>query len=295
MLKKFVRTMAYIGGIVTGFYLFASAPGIHKKTKWQHLTGWDYAHRGLYDNEHGIPENSMAAFRRAVDKGYGIELDVHLTADNQLVVFHDDTLTRMCGMNKKISSFLYSDLMQLRLLGTEEGIPLFKDVLELIDGKVPLIIELKVDGSNQNLLCPLVWQLLSRYKGDYCIESFHPFVLQWFKRHEPQVVRGQLSCNFFKENPHCDIVLFLMSNLMTNFFTHPDFIAYKYLDLDNPAVIYNRKLFHIMTVVWTIPGKPTYDRFKNKVDVMIFEGFEPYRVDKSSERASEMNKSFASC
>lgn len=275
MLKKFVRTMAYIGGIVTGFYLFASAPGIHKKTKWQHLTGWDYAHRGLYDNEHGIPENSMAAFRRAVDKGYGIELDVHLTADNQLVVFHDDTLIRMCGMNKKISSFLYSDLMQLRLLGTEEGIPLFKDVLELIDGKVPLIIELKVDGSNQNLLCPLVWQLLSRYKGDYCIESFHPFVLQWFKRHEPQVVRGQLSCNFFKENPHCDIVLFLMSNLMTNFFTHPDFIAYKYLDLDNPAVIYNRKLFHIMTVVWTIPGKPTYDRFKNKVDVMIFEGFEP--------------------
>ena len=275
MLKKFARTMAYIGGIVTGFYLFASAPGIHKKTKWQHLTGWDYPHRGLYDNEHGIPENSIAAFRRAVDKGYGIELDVHLTADNQLVVFHDDTLTRMCGMNKKISSFLYSDLMQLRLLGTEEGIPLFKDVLELIDGKVPLIIELKVDGSNQNLLCPLVWQLLSRYKGDYCIESFHPFVLQWFKRHEPQVVRGQLSCNFFKENPHCDIVLFLMSNLMTNFFTHPDFIAYKYLDLDNPAVIYNRKLFHIMTVVWTIPGKPTYDRFKNKVDAMIFEGFEP--------------------
>lgn len=275
MLKKFARTMAYIGGIATGFYLFASAPGIHKKTKWQHLTGWDYAHRGLYDNEHGIPENSMAAFRRAVDKGYGIELDVHLTADNQLVVFHDDTLTRMCGMNKKISSFLYSDLMQLRLLGTEEGIPLFKDVLELIDGKVPLIIELKVDGSNQNLLCPLVWQLLSRYKGDYCIESFHPFVLQWFKRHEPQVVRGQLSCNFFKENPHCDVALFLMSNLMTNFFTHPDFIAYKYLDLDNPAVIYNRKLFHIMTVVWTIPGKPTYDRFKNKVDAMIFEGFEP--------------------
>ena len=275
MLKKFARTMAYIGGIVTGFYLFASAPGIHKKTKWQHLTGWDYAHRGLYDNEHGIPENSIAAFRRAVDKGYGIELDVHLTADNQLVVFHDDTLTRMCGMNKKISSFLYSDLMQLRLLGTEEGIPLFKDVLELIDGKVPLIIELKVDGSNQNLLCPLVWQLLSRYKGDYCIESFHPFVLQWIKRHEPQVVRGQLSCNFFKENPHCDIVLFLMSNLMTNFFTHPDFIAYKYLDLDNLAVIYNRKLFHIMTVVWTIPGKPTYDRFKNKVDAMIFEGFEP--------------------
>lgn len=275
MLKKIARTMAYIGSIITGFYLFTSAPGFHKREKWQHLTGWDYAHRGLHDNEHGIPENSMAAFQRAVDKGYGIELDVHLTADNQLVVFHDDTLTRMCGINKKISGFLYSYLQQLRLLGTGEGIPLFKDVLALVDGKVPLIIELKVDGSNQNLLCPLVWQLLSGYKGSYCIESFHPFVLQWFKRHQTQVVRGQLSCNFFKENPHCDIVLFLMSNLMTNFFTHPDFIAYKYLDLKNPAVIYNRKLFRIMTVVWTIPGKPTYDRFKGKVDAMIFEGFEP--------------------
>lgn len=88
---------------MTGFYFICKCARYSKKTKWQHLTGWDYAHRGLYDNEHGIPENSMAAFRRAVDKGYGIELDVHLTADNQLVVFHDDTLTRMCGMNKKIS------------------------------------------------------------------------------------------------------------------------------------------------------------------------------------------------
>ena len=130
-LKKIARTMAYIGSIITGFYLFASAPGFHKREKWQHLTGWDYAHRGLHDNEHGIPENSMAAFQRAVDKGYGIELDVHLTADNQLVVFHDDTLTRMCGINKKISGFLYSYLQQLRLLGTGEGIPLFKDVLAM--------------------------------------------------------------------------------------------------------------------------------------------------------------------
>ena len=78
MLKKIARTMAYIGSIITGFYLFTSAPGFHKREKWQHLTGWDYAHRGLHDNEHGIPENSMAAFQRAVDKGYGIELDVHI-------------------------------------------------------------------------------------------------------------------------------------------------------------------------------------------------------------------------
>lgn len=274
MFKKIARTTAYFGLVLTGFYIFTSAPGFHKRDKWQHLTGWDYAHRGLYNNT-DIPENSMTAFKKAIDKGYGIELDVHLTADNQLVVFHDDTLTRMCGINKKISKMPYSELAQYALLNSDEHIPLFRDVLALVNGQVPLIIELKVDEGNQNLLCPLVWQQLEKYSGSYCIESFHPFVLQWFRRHQPQVVRGQLSCNFFKENPHCDLVLYLMSNLMTNFFTHPDFIAYKYLDMDNPAFRFNQKIFHIMTVAWTIPNQPAYDHYKNQVDAIIFEGFEP--------------------
>lgn len=275
MFKKLARTAAYFSFILTGFYVFTSAPGFHRRDKWQFLTGWDYAHRGLYNNAKKIPENSITAFRRAVNHGYGIELDVHLTADNQLVVFHDDTLTRMCGINKKISRMPYSELSQYTLLDSDEHIPLFSQVLELIDGQVPLIIELKVDNGNQNLLCPLVWQQLKSYGGNYCIESFHPFVLQWFKRHQPQVVRGQLSCNFFKENPHCDLVLYLMSNLMTNFFTHPDFIAYKYLDMQNPAFKLNQKFFHIMTVAWTIPNQPAYDHYKEQVDAIIFEGFEP--------------------
>lgn len=272
--KKLARTTAYIVSIMTGFYIFSSAPGFHKREKWQHLIGWDYAHRGLYNNRN-IPENSIAAFKRAVDHGYGIELDVHLTVDNQLVVFHDDTLVRMCGVNKKISDMPLADIREYTLLDSEESIPLFSDVLKLVNGRVPLIIELKVDRSNQNLLCPLVWQLLKKYKGSYCIESFHPFALQWFKRHQPQVVRGQLSCNFFKESPHCDLVLLLMTHLMTNFFTHPDFIAYKYLDIDNMAFRINQKLFRIMTVVWTIKNQPAYELYKNKVDVIIFEGFEP--------------------
>lgn len=275
LLKKFARTTAYISVILTGFYLFTSAPGFHKKAKWQPLLGWDYAHRGLYNNKKQIPENSMAAFRNAIEHGYGIELDVHLTADNQLVVFHDDTLIRMCGVNKKISRMPLSELEQYTLLGSDEHIPLFKDVLALVEGRVPLIIELKIDNGNQNLLCPLVWQQLEKYRGTYCIESFNPFALQWFKRHQPQIVRGQLSCNFFKEDPHCDLVLLLMTNLMTNFFTHPDFIAYKYLDTSNPAFQINQKIFHIMTVVWTIPAKPAYERYKSKVDAIIFEGFEP--------------------
>ncbi len=275
LIKNFARTAAYIGSLLSGFYFFTSAAGFHKKTKWQPLLGWDYAHRGFYNNRKGIPENSMAAFSRAINHGYGIELDVHLTADNQLVVFHDDTLIRMCGVNKKIARMPLSELEQYTLLDSEEHIPLFKDVLALVEGRVPLIIELKVDDANQNLLCPLVWQQLEKYRGTYCIESFNPFVLQWFKRHQPQVVRGQLSCNFFKEDPHCDLVLLLITNLMTNFFTHPDFIAYKYLDTSNLAFRMNQKLFRVMTVVWTIPARPAYERYKSRVDAIIFEGFEP--------------------
>lgn len=275
IIKNITKTAAWLGSILTGFYIFASSPGFRRRERWQHLLGWDYAHRGLYNNKKKLPENSMAAFRRAVRHDYGIELDVHLTADNQLVVFHDDTLIRMCGVNKKINQMPLADLQQYTLLDSEEHIPLFKDVLALVDGRVPLIIELKVDGGNQNLLCPLVWQQLERYRGSYCIESFHPFVLQWFKRHQPQVVRGQLSCNFFKENPHCDFVLLLMTHLMTNFFTRPDFIAYKYLDTRNPAFRLNQKLHRVMTVVWTIPSKPAYERYKSRVDAIIFEGFEP--------------------
>ena len=275
MLKKFARTMAYIGGIVTGFYLFASAPGIHKKTKWQHLTGWDYAHRGLYDNEHGIPENSMAAFRRAVDKGYGIELDVQLTTDNRLVVFHDETLQRMCGFDKKLTECSYDELKHYRLAKSDEKIPLFDEVLKVIDGKVPLIVEVKSEGDWKKTT-QLMAERMDSYRGCYCMESFHPFAVKWFKDHRPEIIRGQLSTNYFKDKINRKwYEKFLLSNLMLNFLTKPDFIAYNHLWKKDFSYTLCRKLFKPENVAWTIKNQKELEEAEKTFDVIIFDSFIP--------------------
>ncbi len=271
ILKKTARAAAVFSAV----YAFASSSGFHDRRRWRGLTGWDYAHRGLHDIKRGIPENSMAAFRAAVAGNYAIELDVRLTADNRLVVMHDNNLLRMCRVNKRISHMLLEDLSVLRLTGTDQTIPLFSDVLDMVGGRVPLLIEIKAEETSPSLICPLVWQLLSKYDGPYLIESFNPLVLLWFRFHQPAVVRGQLSCDFFRESPHADIALFLVTNLMTNFLTHPDFISYKYLDMGVPAFILNQKVMHAMTALWTIHNRPAYEKYKKKCDIVIFEGFRP--------------------
>lgn len=118
-------------------------PDPSARKKMAPFVGRRYAHRGLHCAQDGIPENSLPAFRRAVEAGYGIELDLHLTTDGQLVVFHDDTLDRVCGVTGRVDEKSYAELQQLRLLGTEERIPLFSEVLDIVAGKIPMIVEVK--------------------------------------------------------------------------------------------------------------------------------------------------------
>lgn len=262
-------------GCAAGAYSIAAFPGFHRKKKWEQFTGWDYAHRGLHNVKAGIPENSLLAFENAIRHGYAIELDVRLTADNQLVVMHDDNLLRICHVNRKISKSQLADLEELTLQGTQEKIPLFRDVLELINGQVPLLIELKAEHFDQDLLCPLVWQLLQNYRGNYCIESFNPLVVQWFAIHHPKVLRGQLSCDFFRDSPHCDLSYFLVTNLLTNFLSHPDFISYRYTDTDNPAFLLNKYIYRSLPMVWTIHSIPAYHKYKKRGNIIIFENIRP--------------------
>ena len=164
-------------------------------------------------------------------------------------------------------------LQQLRLLGTGEGIPLFKDVLALVDGKVPLIIELKVDGSNQNLLCPLVWQLLSGYKGSYCIESFHPLAVFWYRRHRPDIVRGQLSEDFTREK--LTFPRFLLSHLIGNCYASPDFVAYNCLHRKELSRVLCGSLYRSLRVAWTVRSKEELQEIAPFFDLYIFENFLP--------------------
>lgn len=274
-MKKKTKVLMGTLAVLPVSYLFAIAPSRRKTALMERLKSYDYAHRGLYDNLWGIPENSMTAFQKAIDKNYGIELDIHLTKDGRLVVFHDDSLWRMCRIKKEICEMTWDELKNIHLLGTQETIPLFEDVLKLVHGQVPLIIELKVDHGNYNELCTAADQILGTYKGDYCIESFHPLAVYWYRKNRKHVVRGQLSCNFRKKPSYWKAGPLALSHLITNVAARPDFIAYNYEDIQNWGLFLNHHLFGAMTVLWTVPNATDMKVLKKAGHTIIFEHFEP--------------------
>ena len=238
------------------------------------LRGWRYAHRGLHGET--APENSLEAFRRAVSRGYGIELDVHLLKDGSLAVLHDHTLKRTAGVDVTIEDLTAQDLSQYRLQGTEETVPLFSQVLSLVDGRVPLIVELKSTTRNFADLCLAATRMLDGYEGIYCIESFDPRCIHWLKKHRPELVRGQLAENFFRTGGSMNFALkLLMSWQLTHFLTKPDFVAFKYRDRKNLGTFLSRKLWGAQGVSWTIKTQQELDTAEEEGWIPIFEGFVP--------------------
>lgn len=238
------------------------------KSKW--LVTVPIAHRGLHDNEAGVPENSLLACKRAVEQGYGIELDVQLTSDGRVVVFHDYNLKRMTGMDQKVTEMSWEQLKDLKLLGTDQGIPLLADFLTLVQGKAPLLIEVKNEGS-VGALEQAVLDELHSYSGEFAIQSFNPFVVQYFSLHAPEIIRGQLSSTFKGENLAW-WKKFLLSNLLLNFLSKPAFIAYDFGKL--PKWFANRlrqKGLYLLT--WTVKNPEDYARALELFDNAIFEGF----------------------
>lgn len=239
------------------------------------LQGHRYAHRGLHG--HGIPENSMAAFQAALDRGYGFELDLHLMEDGKLAVIHDSSLQRTAGANIAIEDLTAEELKNYRLEGTDENIPLFSQVLALCAGKVPMIVELKTAKGNHAALVSAAKELLADYSGAYCMESFDPYCVHELKKQWPEAVRGQLSENFLQANPkHLPRLLqFVMTFLLTSFLTRPDFIAYRYADRKNLSVWLSRKLWKLQGVTWTVKSQEDLIKAEEEGYLPIFEGFIP--------------------
>lgn len=256
---------------------------------------WLYAHRGLHcnqptggtekaeektrgTNESGTeqiaPENSLRAFQRAVDAGYGIELDVQMTKDQIPVVFHDFTLKRMCGGEGKVCDYTYEELQRFSLCGSDQKIPKFEDVLKCVDGKVPLIVELKIEVSDLSV-CRAADSLLAEYKGLYCIESFNPLGLLWYRRHRRKVVRGQLSEAFLRDKGFSGFHYFLLQNLIFNWLTKPDFIAYNHRHHDMLSRRLCRNLYRNMAVAWTVKSQEQLEEAGKHFDLFIFDSFVP--------------------
>lgn len=260
--------------IVLAVLYILSLRGRRNHTGLEELRKWHYAHRGLHNAER--PENSMSAFKAALDSGYGIELDIHLLADGNLAVMHDSTLKRTAGADVKIEDLTTSDLKKYHLCGTSETIPEFSQVLDLFDGKAPLIVELKPAGGNHDALAKAACEMLERYQGAYCIESFDPRCILWLRKNRPDIIRGQLAENYFKTNNKLPFVLkFLLTNSMVNFLTLPDFAAYRFHDRKSLSNFLVRKIWGVQGVSWTIRCKEDFDIAVGEAWIPIFEYFEP--------------------
>lgn len=232
-----------------------------------------YAHRGLHDSERA--ENSMSAFRAAVEAGFGIELDVRLSADGELVVFHDDELSRVTKEEGKVDSKTAKELSEIKLCGTGDGIPTLKDVLALVDGKVPLLIEIKEDAGKYGVTKKTV-EVLREYKGEYLIESFNPLALSVIKKEMPGVMRGFLSQNFLSEKKYRKPLYFLLQNMLLNIVCRPDFIAFNHSHYKNRVLKLTRALFGVATFAWTVRSREEEIlAYKNEFDSIIFENYIP--------------------
>ena len=242
---------------------------------WGVLGRYRYAHRGLHDKAHGVPENSMAAFRRAAVRGFGAELDVHLTRDGRLAVIHDRSLLRTAGVDVDVTSLTARELATYHLEGTQEGIPMLEDVLALFEGRGPLIVELKVDD-NAAALAQAACRVMDRYQVNYCMESFHPSALMWLKKHRPDICRGQLSENFLRNRNGLPwLAAFVMTNLFTNLVAAPDFVAYRFQHRRRLSLWLIRHLWRGQEVSWTLRTPQEMAECEETGSLSIFENFVP--------------------
>lgn len=274
--SRFKKCIIFILLFFIILYLFAITPRLSKTHEMAAINTYVYAHRGLYNNAAGIPENSISAFKEAIAAGYGIELDVQLTKDQVAVVHHDTDLMNSCNTPQKIADLTYDELQTYTLFNTEETIPKFEDVLSLVNGQVPLLIELKVE-LDYKATCEITAQLLERYDGLYTIQSFSPFAVKWFKENKPDILRGQLARNFFKGEPSGQngFTDFVLTHLLLNFLTKPDYIAYSYSDLNEPSLNICHTLFKTPIIAWTLTTPESPSNTTSKFNTYIFESFRP--------------------
>ena len=269
-----IALVAFSATVVALFalWLFLIAPRARKKAVQPFLR--PYAHRGLWGGE--IPENSLAAFRRAAEHGFAIELDVQLSSDGEVMVFHDYTLDRVCGVQGKLAKCTAAELTHIPLNGVEtECIPTFKQVLDAVDGRVPLLIELKGENGNTDLV-PAVLKLLADYRGKWCIETFNPLLLRAVRKQAPQVVRGLLSSDLIKEKRKGSKLLnFVLSALWLTFLCRPAFHAWDEKYPKRLALRVGLKWFGAASFVYTVRDEAAYERHMANGTYPIFEGFVP--------------------
>ncbi|RSX55170.1 glycerophosphodiester phosphodiesterase [Bifidobacterium dolichotidis] len=343
---KFLKKMLIGSAVAAGAGVWAVAPRSFNNKRSNYVPTMPkvpYAHRGLHDAGSGLskqhikehaeyimmareyatkagfggngttnqaiaPENSLAAFAAAAEAGFGIELDIQLTADDQVVVLHDPDLMRVAGDPRNVRDLTYDELTRIPLFpdcppssdkarplplskenpplvttpdkapeGYYQHVPLLEDVLKLVDGRVPIIIEYKFRNlrawdAQDDRLMELASDLLEAYHGPYVVESFSPAAMNWYRVHQPHVCRGQLAeaANINKDG----FIPWLAGSLGLNWLSRPDFVAYDWKDGNKAAVRLAHQL-GALTVAWTVRNEVELEQCEPYFDRIIFEGFVP--------------------
>lgn len=266
-----------IGGHVLIDFARKAEPIAEERTAWLKST-W-IAHRGVHSAQ--IPENTIAAFNAAIEKGHPIELDVAMTGDKQLVIFHDKKLKRLFGADAYVKDMTYAQLAGLEFPNSTERIPLFASVLTVVDGRVPLLIEIKNEGEVGEME-QMVYEELKDYQGQYAIQSFNPYSLKWFREHAPHVLRGQLSGSFIVSDYEVEYAgttrlpwykRIILSNLLLNFESRPHFIAYE-VEYADDQTFQDLKKLGVPVLGWTIRDQAMYQKAKGQCDSLIVDTFD---------------------
>lgn len=240
------------------------------------------ANRGLFGDK--IPENSLAAFKNAVKNKLAVEIDVTCLADNTPVAFHDAKLARMTGKDGFISNSAYEDISKLTLAGTKEKIPTLKEVLDVIEGKVPALIQIKNFGK-VGVIEKAVWKVLQDYSGEYAIESYNPYTLEWFKKNAPKVKRGQLA-SYFKDKEITGISKWSLKRMRFNKkISEPNFIVYDANDMPNKFV--KKYIGEIPVLTCSIRSEDEEKRLSPFVDNFLFDSYTPKKLQKEETKTSK--------
>lgn len=239
---------------------------LNKNLSW--LNDIKIAHRGLHNIYKGVPENSIIAFEKAIERKVAIELDVHILKDNNIVVFHDDKLNRACGIDKNIKDLTLKEIKQLRLFNTQHKIPTLIDTLDYIDCRVPIILEIKTDVK-ANVVCPELVKILDKYKGKLAIKSFDPRICIWFKKNAPSYIRGMLITDFKTEKKNKYLKKLLISSLMLVPMCKPDFLSVDKNMLKSRKIkkVRNKKVI----LGWTFKSNFELLKYENYCDSYICE------------------------
>ncbi|MCF0122285.1 MAG: hypothetical protein HUJ74_03650 [Lachnospiraceae bacterium] len=276
-MDKKIKKLFVVAASITGTWALAIKPRISNKPDMSEMKRYDFANRGYYNIRKKIPENSLVAFNVAVEHGYGIVMDVRMSRDGVPVIFRDHQMCRMCGIDGTVEESDWEKLKECCLSRTQETIPCLSDGLKLVDGKVPVLLNLNVDLDNYGLLCARVCEVLDAYKGVFAIESSDYRVVKWLKNNRPKIIRGQMIERHIKHRGidmtqiH-DVVRY---NLLTNFLTSPDFISCNIADRTMFSLMLCRLLYKVQMINWTVNNMHDYELVKTDDSIVIFEDIEP--------------------